>query len=825
MIFPIHTKVPGRARYRVKGLYGSAPMKRVLETGLSSHQAVLHVSASTTTGNILVLFHTSKNHRQIAAFVLKVLKASSPEPVCEGRPVHHLAARPRALRRKNRTRVVTRIKTRIKQALSPVEEQEVREWHLLDPEAVLALTRTPAETGLSPGAALERMKRFGPNLLPESAGRSRWAMLAGQFKSLPAMLLAAAAGLSLFTGGVLDAVVILGVLAVNGIIGYWTESRAERTIQALKRFVRPAAEVLRDGCLVDIPSEEVVPGDILALKPGTYVSADARVLASSRLSVDESTLTGESMPVFKSHRTLRDEAVPLADRVNMVFMGTLVTGGEGLVVAVATGRFTEIGRLQVLLGETTRPRAPIERQLEGVGNHLVILAGSICGVVFLIGLARGYGLLEMARIAVSLAASAVPEALPAAATVNFSIGIQNMRRHHILVRRLQAIETLGAVQIVCLDKTGTLTCNRMTVTRIFAGMERIDVRGDRFLAGKTRIDPLGREELRQLLGVCVLCSETKINGKGEGCELRGSPTENALIHLAMAAGIDIPGLRKDHPMLSLKHRAEDRLFMCSLHSSPKDGAKLLAVKGSPPEVLAQCRWQLQDGRKIVLRDETRLQIEAENDLMAEAALRVLGVACAMGEDGDPSEGSEEWVWLGLVGMEDPIRVGAQGLLETYHRAGIKPIMITGDQSQTASAVAQRLKLNPIEPLELLDSSKLTAVDPEVLRALAAKVHVFSRVSPSNKLQIVQALQRAGRVVAMTGDGINDGPALKAADIGIAMGKSGTDVARDVADVVLENDDLETLVAAVRDGRTAYNNIRKSVHFFLSTNFTEIMVMF
>ncbi|MBN1101878.1 MAG: cation-transporting P-type ATPase, partial [Deltaproteobacteria bacterium] len=381
------------------------------------------------------------------------------------------------------------------------------------------------------------------------------------------------------------------------------------------------------------------------------------------------------------------------------------------------------------------------------------------------------------------------------------------------------------VQTVCLDKTGTLTRNRMTVTRIFSGMRRIDVRDGRFTEGKVRVNALDLEELRQLLCVCVLCNESKINGASPDCVLRGSPTENALIHAAMRAGINVVELRRSYPMLSVDHRAENRLFMTSLHRSSDPGHRLYAVKGSPQEVLAQCMWHMNKGERAPLTELERLKIEVENDRMAGEALRVLGVASAILEDGKGKADCEKWTWLGLVGMEDPIREGAGDLIEVYHRAGIDTVMITGDQSPTAFTVGNRLNLSRGENLEILDSSALTAVQPEVLQALAQKVHVYSRVSPSNKLQIVQALQRVGRVVAMTGDGINDGPALKAADIGIAMGEGGTDVAREVADVVLEQDDLETLIVAVRDGRATYDNIRKSVHFFLSTNFTEIMVMF
>jgi Ca2+-transporting ATPase len=788
------------------------------------------VSASTVTGNLLVCFNPDHDYRAIAFLVKRVLGSDNPRSeettAPEKRNPSKGAAAPAAPGALSKDPGwPAKVKDKISHFLPATEEQKRKPWHRLDGNAILALVDSRRETGLSQKTALERLKRYGPNILPESLPRSKWSMFIDQFKSLPVALLAAAAGLSLFTGGALDAVLIMGVVFANAVVGYSTESEAETTIHSLQRSVRPFAEVFRNGQITEIQAENVAVGDLLILKPGTYVAADCRVLESSHLSIDESALTGESMPVLKKSMTLRKKAVSLADRVNMVYMGTLVTGGEGLAVVVATGKFTVMGRIQALLGETAPPETPIERQLSEVGDQLVLMGGGICGIVFLLGFFRGHGLLQMMRLAVSLAAAAVPEGLPAAATINFSLGVKNMRKHHVLIRHLQAIETLGAVQTVCLDKTGTLTWNRMSITRIHTGMRRIGVENGHFLLEKGAIDPLNVEELRKLIHACALCNETKINGGKGNLELQGSPTENALIDLAIKAGVDVLELRQAFPILSIGHRAESRLFMSSRHASTNGGGDLYAVKGSPPEVLAMCTRQLVNGTPIPLTEETRREIEAENDRMAGDALRVLGVAYSDVDRKEKIRGNSDLTWLGLVGMQDPVREGAKELIEVYHRAGIHTVMITGDQSPTAHTVAEQLNLSREDPLEILDSSVLTAVDPAVLEALAKRVHVYARVSPSNKLQIVQALQRAGNVVAMTGDGINDGPALKAADIGIAMGQSGTDVAREVADIVLEEDNLETLVIAVRDGRTTYSNIKKSVHFFLSTNLTEIMVMF
>ncbi len=382
--------------------------------------------------------------------------------------------------------------------------------------------------------------------------------------------------------------------------------------------------------------------------------------------------------------------------------------------------------------------------------------------------------------------AAVPEGLPAAATINFALGIRKMRRHNVLVRHLQAIETLGAVQTVCLDKTGTITENRMTVVACYVDFQRVEVTDRRFVADQGSIQPSKVYEIGQLASVCTLCSESRIksrNGDGE-YELSGSPTENALIHFAIRSGIEILTLREDYNLLKVNYRAENRLFMSTLHATPK-GGRMLAVKGSPIDVLDLCGWHLLNGERLPLTEGERLRIETENERMAGESLRVLGVACAETRDGGLAELEGKLTWIGLVGMVDPIREGVAELIQAFHGAGIETIMITGDQSPTAYAVAEKLKLSRDDRLTILDSMEFTSVQPDVMEALVRKVHVFSRVTPAHKLQIVQALQRAGKTVAMTGDGINDAPALKAADIAIAMGHSGTDVAREVADVVLD----------------------------------------
>ena len=537
--------------------------------------------------------------------------------------------------------------------------------------------------------------------------------------------------------------------------------------------------------------------------------------------MDESSLTGESLAVLKGTQVLPRANIPLADRRNICYRGTLVTGGTGLAVVVATGPFTQIGKLQAMIGEVVAPQTPMERQLNTVGNQLVLACGAVCGLVFLMGIMRRTAITAIFKTTISLAVAAVPEGLTTVATTTLALGIRKLNAQQVIVRRLEAVETLGEVQTICFDKTGTVTENRMSVTRIFSGNRAMQMKPGGLFSGSRKVSVRTSPELVQLAKVCVLCGEFS----GKEAEKKGSSTEKALLEFALRSGIDITGVREQYPLVLTKFRTEDSHFMATLHTYG-NSKSFLAVKGNPVEVLGMCDTQLVGGQKIPISEQDISDIEIENERMAGEALRVLGFACrtANGEADIPDRLSG-LTWLGLVGMEDPLRAGMNELIARFHNAGIDTIMLTGDQSPTAYAIGKALGLSREGPLEILDSVSLGDIDPEALKGLSQRVHVFARVSPAHKLQIVQALQNPGRVVAMTGDGINDGPALKAADIGIAMGRGGTDVAREVADVILQDDNLETMVLAVGDGRTIYDNIRKSLRFILSTNFSEIMVMF
>ncbi len=816
----IHEQVSGRTRFKVDGLKNDGLKRRFLEHQLSSRSMITQVRANDVTGNLLVCFNSNHSSGSIAELV---------EDALDQFERHQSVLRQSTVQDADAAAAVgagRTDQTRPSPSGPDAEPPWLVDWHRHNPKEVSARLGTCPRGGLDPGEARSRLAQYGANRLPQSEPRTGLDIFLAQFNSLPVYLLGAAAGVSLLTGGLLDAAIIMGVVAANAVIGYATESRAEKTIGALKELVRPSAEVIRGGEQHVVPSEEVVPGDLLVLKPGIYVAADCRIIKASYLSIDESMLTGESMPAEKSVTPIQRDDLPLADRRNMAYMGTLVTGGQGIAVVVAIGRWTQIGRLQWMLDQTEPPETPIERQLGRLGDQLVLMCLGICGVVFLIGMLRGYGWLRMLRMAISLAASAVPEGLPAAATINFAMGIHRMRKHHILVRHLQALETLGAVQVLCLDKTGTLTLNRMAVQQLFVGMEAFFVRDGVLMGGSGPAAAADRLDLQQLAAGCVLCNEIKISGRrADGKpDVEGSATEKALLFLALDMGLALEDFLSAYRLMKMSHRSEARLFMSTLHQA-EDSSRMLSVKGSPPEVLAMCDRQIIGGDIVPLSASDRLAIESENERMAGKALRVLGFAYRLFENGQKGDLSNGLIWIGLVGLSDPVRPGVAELIQVFHRAGVETVMITGDQHNTAYAVANELDLSCGKPLEILDSSRFSSVRSDTMQALALKVNVYSRVSPAHKLKIVQALQAAGKTVAMTGDGINDGLALKAADIGITMGRTGTDLARDVADIILEEDQLELLAWALSDGRTTYGNIRKSVHFFLSTNISEIMLMF
>jgi Ca2+-transporting ATPase len=826
---PLHTTVRGRARIRVPGLYRSTQLAHQLEQSLHAHPRVRTVRASARTGNVLVLFEPGLELDEVCRLL---------DGAIAGR--EGVVSFPRGGRRKaSGSRMAALVATtyrKARQGLHKSREDSVMDgngrvirvafsqdeipWHTQTKEEIIARLGSSGTHGL-PGERLQDLlSRYGPNALPRAEPRSQMSLLLDQFKTLPVALLGVSAGVSVLTGGVLDAAVIGAVVVTNALIGFGTESQIERSIRSLSAIIPSSARVIRDGHVLEVSAENVVPGDLLVLSRGTRIVADARILQAERLDVDESALTGESVPVTKQSAPILRQDAPLADRTNMVYRGTVVTGGSGIAIVVATGLATELGRVHDLVSHARPPETPSQRELRVLSNQLVWAGASVCGAMFGIGMLRGYGLLQMTRSSISLAVAALPEGLPTIAMTVLSLGVRDLRKRDALVRHLDAVETLGAPQIICLDKTGTITENQMSVVSVFADGSRIELASTESDSMGTELQATEGSASRRLLEVVALCNEVELEKTKQGWQLHGSPTERALMNLVLASDIDVAALRRDYPLGNMQLRSDDRNYMVSTHSLPS-GKTLLAVKGSPNQVLSLCdRIHVGDSVRA-LEEADHATVEAENGRMAGRALRVLGVAY-----GEPTKPDDKipLIWLGLVGMTDPPRSGMRALIEEFHRAGIDTAMITGDQSATAYAIAKDLHLARDGMLEILDSTHMEEVPPEVLTSLAQRVQVFSRVSPAHKLEIVQALQRAGKVVAMTGDGINDGPALRAADVGIAMGATGSEVAREVADVVLERDDLESLIEAIKQGRTIHDNIRKSVHFLLSSNTSEILVM-
>ncbi|MDY6901913.1 MAG: cation-transporting P-type ATPase [Cyanobacteriota bacterium] len=798
MVQAIHTAIKGRARYHVRELYRSASLEKYLERSLCQQAEIIKVTASSLTGNLLVKFNPDKSSAEIATLIERCISTYQEQGI------------------------ESRFKAKANQKAIEREEQPTENWHLLHLDSVLEKFSTLKDSGLDSNCASQNLERYGRNVLTTSKLRSDWSIFAQQFESLPVALLGVASGISLVTGGFADAVAIIGVVLTNSVIGYITESQSEKIINSLQSNEKPSALVIRDGKQQEIEIEAIVVGDILQIENSSYVAADARLIETNNLSIDESALTGESIAVSKNAETLKGKEIPLGERTNMVYKGTFVTRGTGKAVVVATGKFTEMGKIQRMVSEAEASVTPLQKQLDEVGSQLVLLCSGVCGFTFGLGLLRGYSFLPMLKTAISLAVASVPEGLPTIATTTLALGMRDMRKRNILIRGLNAVEALGSVQTICLDKTGTITQNQMMVVEVHIGISVIKLSGNRFIKDNTEFLPSESEALSKLLEIVVLCNESEVNiGEDEKYQVKGSATENALIYMAMAAEMDIPDFKAKHPLIKTYPRSEDRNIMTTVHKSESEQF-LVAVKGSPQEVLKICTYASKNGEVVNLTEEHKQALELENERMAGKALRVLGVAYAYVDNLDENP-EHDLIWLGLTGMADPIREGVANLMEQFHQAGIDTVMITGDQSPTAYAIAKELHLNRNSKLEILDSSALAQVGSEKLQALCEKVDVFARVSPADKLQIVQALQAKSKIVAMTGDGINDTPALKAANVGVAMGLGKADVVKQVADIVIEDDRLETMINAVSRGRTIYSNIRKSVHFLLSTNLSEIIV--
>ncbi|MGV3720136.1 MAG: cation-translocating P-type ATPase [Actinomycetota bacterium] len=690
------------------------------------------------------------------------------------------------------------------------------DWHALPIDAVVNALATDLDAGLTSSEAGARLERCGRNELTAGAVR-RWPqMVADQFKDLMVWVLLAATVLALAVGETVDAVVILAIVFLNAVLGVIQESKAEQSLAALRRTAAPSAHVVRDGRITEIPAAELAPGDVILLEAGNSVPADLRLVEAINLRVEEAALTGESVPGEKRAELLLEASTPTSDRANMAFATTLVAAGRGRGVVVATGTRTQVGNIATLLEGIEAQRTPLQQRLEGLGRSLALLVLGVCCLVFVAGLLRGIPALEMLLTAVSLAVAAIPEGLPAVVTVVLALGVRYMVERHVIVRRLRAVEALGATTVICTDKTGTLTQNVMTVRRVWVSG------GEPALDGKDGASG----EVSRLLEIAVLCNDARLQSESESGSV-GDPTETALLELAAKHGVTREALEATMPRVQEIPFDADRKRMITFHRLPEGGHRLM-LKGAPDEVLKLCtQMQLADGvRAISAQDQEELA--RVNRRFAGEALRVLGFAyrevSEAPADGELEALERDLVFVGLTGMIDPPRPEARDAVRVCMKAGIRPVMITGDHAATAQAVARELNL-PAADEELLSGHALQEVSDQELRQRVGRISIFARVSPADKLRIVTALQENGQIVAMTGDGVNDAPALKKADIGVAMGVTGTDVARGAADIVLTDDNFASVVAAVEEGRRIFDNIRKFVFYLLSCNFSEVLTLF
>ncbi|MDX2039463.1 MAG: cation-translocating P-type ATPase [Isosphaeraceae bacterium] len=712
--------------------------------------------------------------------------------------------------------------------------------HALAVEAALEFVESSSDAGLSSAEAAARRARFGPNLLPQAPAVPLWKRFLSQFMEPVIGILLAAALISGITGDIVDTIAILAIVLINGVIGFVQESRAEKALAALQKMSAPMAKAMRDGRLQLIPASELVPGDRIVVEGGDNVPADARLIRSFGLAVQEAALTGESVPVTKDAAPALDAAAPLGDRINMVYLGTTVAAGRGDAVVVATGGATELGKVAGLLESTEREPTPLQQRLAELGKVLIYVVLGIAALIFAINTYRGTPWLESFLLSVSLAVAAVPEGLPAVVTLVLALGLQRLVRCNALVRRLPSVETLGSVTVICSDKTGTLTRNEMTVREVVTASAHYHVSGSGYApegAFHIRVDdgehasgePIhapGRSDLIRALEVAVWCNTAKVEPHPEEAgvwQVVGDPTEGALVVAARKAQVSAQD--RDERVIHEIPFDSDRKAMSVVIRLEGTGAAMF-TKGAPEVILGLCSSEFRDGSVVPMTEERAEEIRAVAREMAGRALRVLALAERRHEDAghESVTREEDLVFIGLVGMIDPPRSEARAAVLECRTAGIRPVMITGDHPATAWAIARELGLAR-EGDRLMTGLDLDRTTPEELKEAVGDVAVFARVSAEHKLRIVAAFKARGQVVAMTGDGVNDAPAMRAADIGIAMGIAGTDVTKESSDMVLTDDNFNSIVNAIEQGRGIFDNIQKFIHYLLASNTSEVLIMF
>ncbi|WP_114783972.1 cation-translocating P-type ATPase [Botryobacter ruber] len=702
-------------------------------------------------------------------------------------------------------------------------------WHTKATEDVLAELKTTAN-GMTDAEAAARLKEYGYNRLNEKKQTSPFVMLLRQFTETMVLILIAAAVLSLFLGKTTEAVAILAIVLLFGFLGFIQEYRAERAMAALNRMVVPTVRVRRNGAVKEISASELVPGDIVEFEAGNVLPADLRVLKSFNLKLQEAALTGESEAVEKETAPIAKEDVPLGDRKNMAYMGTIVTYGRGVGVTVATGMKTELGKIANLIETVETSRTPLQERLDKLGKLLALFGVVAAAVILGVGLLLGESVTDMFLTAVSVAVAVVPEGLPAVVTITLALGGQRMLKRNALIRKLPAVETLGSVTVICSDKTGTLTQNKMTVTVVDLPEQTINFELEALPAIKEQTDALDFA-----LAVAVLCNDASLEkGADTGAaQVIGDPTEAALLIAGAQRGIHQEDLHEILPRVNEVPFDSTRKRMSTIHKAAgplpgyfqanQDISLLLCTKGAPDSLLTVVDSVWVNGTQVPLDAEWRERILEANKRLAENGTRVLGLAFRkLNSASDATDLEKELIFLGLVGMIDPPRQEVKAAVEKCRQAGIRPVMITGDHPLTAAAIGRELHFE--EQSDAITGERLQKTDENELIALAGKTAVYARVSPEDKLRIVGALQTKGEVVAMTGDGVNDSPALRKANIGIAMGITGTDVAKEAADMVLLDDNFATIVAAVEEGRVIFDNLQRFIKFSLAGNIGKVLVM-
>ena len=693
--------------------------------------------------------------------------------------------------------------------------------------SVLSDLKVDEQKGLTAEEARKRLDVYGENKLKEEKKTPLWQKFLEQFKDIMVIILIVAAVISGFTGDTVEAIIIMAIVVVNAILGVYQEGKAEQAVEALQKMSAPHARVLRDGVQEIVESEKIVPGDILILEAGDIIPADSRIIESSNLKVEEAALTGESVPVEKDATFETEDELGLGDRHNMLYSSTAITYGRCKAVAVSTGEDTEMGKIAQRLTGITQELTPLQVNINQLGKFLAIFCIAVVIITFVIGVIRGGDTMDLFMTSVSLAVAAIPEGLTAVITIVLSLGMNRMAKKNAIVKRLLAVETLGSVNVICSDKTGTLTQNEMTVTKVYVGNKVYDVTGSGYSpegeikdeSGPVAEDPI----LDRLLTIGTLCNEAKLVKKEDNTwGIIGDPTEGAILTVAAKKGFTEESLEDKYERLGDLPFDSDRKMMSVFYDGFPEG-RVSLTKGAPDIILDRCIDELTDNGIVPLTDERRKEIMGVNSGFAQTALRVLAFAFNKDFEG-PDTAEEKMTFVGLTGMIDPPREEAKESIQVCNDAGIKAVMITGDYKDTAVAIAKDLTLMK-EGDQVLTGQQLEKMSDEDLRAACGNTAVYARVSPEHKVRIVEALQAEGNICSMTGDGVNDAPALKRADIGVAMGITGTEVAKGAADMILTDDNFATIVSAVEEGRVIYQNIRKFVNFLLSCNVAEIFVIF